>query len=357
MMDDHRNSSCDCPTIVRMHPPIAVIGIGCRFPGDANDPISYWNLLHDGIDAITEVPPERWNQEAFFDPTGDKPGKTPSRWGGFIRGIDQFDPHFFGISPREASRMDPQQRLLLEIAWGALEDGGQVLERWSGSKTAVFVGISNWDYSLLQRNSRDRGVINAYTSTGGSLSIAANRISYCFDFRGPSAIVDTACSSALVAVHLACRNIWDENCPLALAGGVNAIFTPDTTIGFSRLGMLSPDGRCRVFDAGANGYVRGEGAGIVLLKPLARAVADGDRIYAVIRGSAMNQDGRTPGMTVPSQKAQEALLLEACQSAGIQPGQSSSWRRTELEHRWATRSKPVRWAASCPVADIRTIPV
>src|SRR5579864_1644942 len=286
-MLNHRNSD-GLPGAAPKKQPIAIIGIGCRFPGGGNDPQSFWEILENGIDAITQVPAERWNLEAFFDPEGDQPGKTPSRWGGFIGGIDQFDPNFFGISPREAARMDPQQRLLLETTWEALEDGGQVLERISGSKIAVFVGVSNWDYALLQRNSRDRGVINAYTSTGGSLSIAANRISYCFDFRGPSAAVDTACSSALVAVHLACRSIWEENCPLALAGGVNALLTPDTTIGFSRLSMLSPDGRCRAFDAAANGYVRSEGAGMVLLKPLDQAVADGDRIYAVIRGTAMN---------------------------------------------------------------------
>jgi acyl transferase domain-containing protein len=321
MTDNQRDSCFEGPVGAPTHPPIAVIGIGCRFPGGVTSPSAFWKNLEEGIDAVTEVPPERWNQSAFFDAAAEKPGKTPSRWGGFIRGIDQFDAHFFGISPREAARMDPQQRLLLETAWEALEDGGQVLQRWSGSKTAVFVGISNWDYALLQRNSRDRGVINAYTSTGGSLSFAANRISYCFDFRGPSVAVDTACSSALVAVHLACRSIWEENCPLALAGGVNALLSPDATIGFSRLNMLPPDGRCRAFDARANGYVRGEGAGMVLLKPLDQALADGDRIYAVIRGSAINQDGRTPGMTVPSQEAQEGLLLQACHNAGIEPGQ------------------------------------
>ncbi len=167
--------------------------------------------------------------------------------------------------------MDPQQRLLLEAAWEALEDGGQTLERISGSATAVFVGISSWDYSFMQLEFRDRGIIDVYTNTGGSLSIAANRISYCFNFRGPSAAVDTACSSALVAVHLACQSIWRDGCPLALAGGVNALLLPDWYVGFSRLGMLSPDGRCKAFDARANGFVRGEGAGMVVLKPLGRA--------------------------------------------------------------------------------------
>jgi amino acid adenylation domain-containing protein len=299
--------------------PIAIIGIGCRFPGKADDPEVFWRLLDGGVDAITEVPPDRWNSKRFFDPEAGKPGKTHARWGGFVEGIDAFDPQFFGISPREASRMDPQQRLLLEVAWEAIEDAGLPLARIAGTRTAVFAGISSWDYSLLQTSFRDRASIDVYSNTGSSLSIAANRISYCFDLKGPNAAVDTACSSALVAVHLACRSIWVDGCPMALAGGVNAAIMPDWYIGFSRLGMLSPDGRCKAFDARANGYVRGEGAGLVLLKPLSRALADGDRIYAVIRGTAVNQDGRTPGMTVPSQASQEELLRMACRDAGISP--------------------------------------
>jgi amino acid adenylation domain-containing protein len=299
--------------------PVAIIGIGCRFPGKAGNPEAFWRLLDAGVDAITEVPPTRWNAKRFFDPEAGKPGKTPARWGGFVEGIDEFDPHFFGISPREATRMDPQQRLLLEVAWEAIEDAGVPLERIAGTRTAVFAGISAWDYSLLQTNFRDRGSIDVYSNTGSSLSIATNRISYCFDFKGPSATVDTACSSALVAVHLACRSIWVDGCPMALAGGVNTAIMPDWFIGFSRLGMLSPDGRCKAFDARANGYVRAEGAGLILLKPLARALADGDRVYATIRGTAVNQDGRTPGMTVPSQASQEELFRLACLDAGVSP--------------------------------------
>src|SRR6185437_13060294 len=326
MIDNHTNGhSRKSPHVLANTPtpnePIALIGIGCRLPGEANGPDAFWQVLANGVDAITEVSPERWNKKTFYDPEIGKPGKSHACWGGFIKDIDQFDPHFFGISPREAARMDPQQRLLLEASWEALEDGGQVLERLAGSNTAVFVGISTWDYSFMQVDFRDRGVMDTYTNTGGSLSIAANRISYCFDFRGPSAAVDTACSSALVAVHLACRSIWEEKCTLALAGGVNALLLPDWYVGFSRLGMLSPSGRCRAFDAGANGFVRGEGVGMVVLKPLSRALADGDRIYAVIRGTVLNQDGRTPGMTVPRQEAQEALLRQAYQQAGISPTQ------------------------------------
>jgi acyl transferase domain-containing protein/NADPH:quinone reductase-like Zn-dependent oxidoreductase/aryl carrier-like protein len=303
------------------HDPIAIVGIGCRFPGGAGDPEAFWGLLEAGADAIREVPADRWAVRAFHDPDPSRPGKTYSRWGGFVDGIDRFDPEFFGISPREAARMDPQQRLLMEVAWEGLEDAGLRLDSISGSRTAVFVGISSFDYSLLQTSFRDRGEIDVYSNTGGSLSIAANRISYSLDLHGPSAAVDTACSSALVAVHLACRSIWLDGCPLALAGGVNALLLPDWYVGFCRMGMLSPHGRCRAFDAAAAGFVRSEGAGMVVLKPLSRAVADGDRVYAVIRGTAMNQDGRTHGMTVPSQEAQEALLREACRDAGVAPAE------------------------------------
>ncbi|HTU20951.1 MAG TPA: type I polyketide synthase [Gemmataceae bacterium] len=309
------------PALSCSHEPLALIGIGCRFPGNANDPASFWQLLANGVDAVSEVPPERWNKKSFYDPETGKPGKSHACWGGFVENIDRFDPAFFGISPREAAHMDPQQRLLLETAWEALEDGGQVQERLSGSNTAVFVGISSWEYSFAQISFRDRAAIDVYTNTGGSLSIAANRISYCFDLRGPSVAVDTACSSALVAVHLACKSIWEGGCPLALAGGVNALLLPDWYVGFSRLGMLSPDGRCHAFDAAANGFVRSEGAGMVVLRPLSRALADGDRIYAVIRGTAVNQDGRTPGLTVPSEEAQTALLRQAYHNAGVAPAE------------------------------------
>src|SRR5215472_464447 len=265
--------------------PIAIIGIGCRFPG-AKDPEAFWQLLHDGIDAISEVPADRWDLNSFYDPNPGTPGRMSTRWGGFLEHVDLFDPHFFGISPREAARMDPQQRLLLEVAWEGLEDAGLRLDRISGSRAAVFVGISSFDYSVLQTSFRDRGEIDVYSNTGGSLSIAANRISYSFDFRGPSAAVDTACSSALVAVHLACKSIWEEGCPMAMAGGVNALLLPDWYVGFCRMGMLSPEGRCRAFDAGAGGFVRSEGAGLVVLKPLSQALTDGDRVYALIRGTA-----------------------------------------------------------------------
>ena len=204
--------------------PIAIVGIGCRFPG-ANDPVAFWQLLRDGVDAITEVPAERFDLNAFYDPDPQAPGKISTRWGGFLDQVDRFDPHFFGISPREAARMDPQQRLLLEVAWEALEDAGQVRERLAGTQVGVFIGISNNDYGRMQLSDPYR--IDAYAGTGNALSIAANRLSYLFDFRGPSIAIDTACSSSLVAVHLACRSLWSGESTLALAGGVNLILRPD----------------------------------------------------------------------------------------------------------------------------------
>ncbi len=300
---------------------IAIIGIGCRFPGSANSPESFWKLLRNGIDAITEVPADRWDLDTFYDPDPAKPGKIKTRWGGFIEKIDEFDANFFGISPREASRIDPQQRLLLEVAWEALEDGGQMPEQLTGTNTGVFIGIYTHDYEAIQLSSQNRDLIDSYTNTGWPTCFAANRISYFFDFRGPSIALDTACSSSLVAVHLACNSIWNGESAMALAGGVNIILRPEPNIGLSVASMLAPDGRCKTFDAKANGFVRSEGAGIVVLKLLSQAIADGDPIYAVIRGSAVNQDGRTNGMTVPSREAQEAMLWEVYQRAGISPGQ------------------------------------
>jgi acyl transferase domain-containing protein/aryl carrier-like protein len=298
---------------------IAIIGIGCRFPGGANSPGAFWELQRNGVDAITEVPADRWDSKAFYHPDSGRPGKINSRWGGFIERIDHFDARFFGISPREAARMDPQQRMLLEVAWEALEDGGQTLERLSGTPVGVFIGVSTMDYQEITRCVSDREFIDAHTNTGGAMSIAANRISYVFDFRGPSFAVDTACSSSLTAVHLATRSLRDGECELALVGGTNALIKPETTMGFSRASMLSPDGRCKAFDASANGYTRGEGAGVVVLKPLKKAVADGDPIYAVIRGTAINEDGHTSGITVPGRQAQEAMLRQAYRQAGVAP--------------------------------------
>ena len=297
--------------------PIAITGIGCRFPG-TNNPQAFWKLLQDGIDMITEVPKSRWNNDEFYHPDATIPNKTNSRWGGFLDQIDEFDPHFFGISPREALTLDPQHRLLMEVAWEALEDALQIPEQLAGSQTGVFVGIGTHDYSVLLWQNP---VSDSHATTGTANCIAANRLSYLFDFKGPSLAVDTACSSSLVAVHLACQSLWRGESTLALAGGVNGLLMPTIMVGFSKSGLLSPDGRCKTFDASANGYVRSEGAGMVVLKPLEQALADGDPIYAVIRGSAVNQDGHSNGLSAPDVEAQKALLRQAYKVAGVSPGQ------------------------------------
>lgn len=296
----------------------AIIGMGCRFPGAAN-PSAFWQLLQGGMEAIREVPKDRWDVDAFYDPNPAEPGKMNTRWGGFLDQVDCFDPHFFGISPREAARMDPQQRLLLQVAWEALEDAGQPVERLAGTPAGVFVGIATNDYGRIQMS--DARQIDGYVGTGNAMSIAANRISYLFDLRGPSMAVDTACSSSLVAVHLACQSLSNRECPVALAGGVNLILSPWIAINFTKAGVMAPDGRCKAFDSRANGYVRGEGAGVVVLKPLLNALADGDPVYAVIRGSAVNQDGRTNGLMAPNRYSQEAVLREAYARAGVSPGE------------------------------------
>ncbi len=303
-----------------MNEPLAMIGMGCRLPGGADSPQAFWKMLCAGTDAIREIPPDRWSIAAHYDPVPGRAGKSISKWGGFLDQIDKFDSAFFGISPREADAMDPQQRLLLEAAWEAFEDGGQTLERVRGSNTGVFVGISTTEFSGLQYGSEGSNVGDVYSATGSAFSIAANRLSYCFDLRGPSMAMDTACSSALTACHVACQSLWRGDCQMAVVAGVNVLLNHYTYIAFSRMSMLSPDGRCKAFDASANGFVRAEGVGAVLLKPLSAAQAAGDRIYALIRSTAANQDGRTHGMTVPSQAAQEALIRQACQSARISPG-------------------------------------
>ncbi len=298
----------------RRRAPIAIIGLGCRFPGAA-DPEAFWTLLRDGVDAVREVPSDRWDAAAYLDPTPGTSGKMVTRWGGFLDAVDQFDPGFFGISPREAARMDPQQRLLLEVSWEALEHAGLAPERLARSRTGVFIGISHNDYTLLQ--SDDPALIDAYAGTGNAFSIAANRLSYVYDFRGPSIALDTACSSSLVTAHLAVQSLRNGECDLALAGGVNLILSPELSVAFSQARMLSPEGRCKTFDASADGYVRGEGCGIVVLKRLADAQRDGDTVLAVIYGSAVNQDGRSNGLTAPSTQAQQAVIREALRDAGL----------------------------------------
>ncbi|MEX1044689.1 MAG: SDR family NAD(P)-dependent oxidoreductase [Chthoniobacterales bacterium] len=293
--------------------------MGCRFPGGLNNPEDFWNFLLEGREAVSEIPADRWNIARFHDTEAGLPGKSIAKRGGFINGIDQFDPQFFGISPREAPSIDPQQRLLLETAWEAMEDAGLVLDLGNGTDIGVFVGVSHNDYQSIQGGGGDRSRICAHTPTGHAHSIAANRISYCFNLTGPSIAMDTACSAALTAVHIACEQLAAGHCPVAMAGGVTVMITPEGFIGFSRASMLSPEGRCKAFDASADGFVRGEGAGMVVLKPLARALADGDPVYAVIRATATNQDGHTNGISLPGQKAQARLVKKACVIAGIDP--------------------------------------
>ena len=297
--------------------PIAIVGLGCRFPG-ANGAEAFWQLLDEGRDAVSEVPPNRWDVDAFYDPDPDTPGRMSTRWGGFLDQVDQFDAPFFGISRREAVGMDPQHRLLLETCWEALEYAGQSPRALSGSSTGVFLGISTGDYfGLLRADGLE--AMDTYIATGTSHSIAAGRLSYVLGLQGPNVAIDTACSSSLVAIHLACQSLRMQECRMALAGGVNAIVAPDVTVALSKAHMMAPDGRCKTFDASADGFVRGEGCGILVLKRLSDAQADGDSILAVLRGSAVNQDGRSSGITAPNGAAQRQVLRQAMQAARVNP--------------------------------------
>ncbi|MCH2245137.1 MAG: SDR family NAD(P)-dependent oxidoreductase [Crocosphaera sp.] len=284
---------------------IAIIGKGCRFP-KANNPQAFWSLLREGKDGITKVPSTRWQSE--------------NSWGGFLEQVDQFDPQFFSIAPREATNMDPQQRLLLEVSWEALENAGLAAQELKGSQSGVFVGISSGDYARLKGNFTNT---ETYYGTGNASSIAANRLSYFFDWHGPSFAVDTACSSSLVAIHQACQSLLQGECDLALAGGVNLILTPQLTKTFSSAQMLAADGRCKTFDTEADGYVRSEGCGVIVLKRLEDALADGDNIQAIIRGSAINQDGQTNGLTAPNGQSQQEVIRRALAKAQVKPHEIS----------------------------------
>jgi acyl transferase domain-containing protein len=298
--------------------PIAIVGMSCRFPGGANDTESFWRILADGVNAIREIPNDRWSAEAFYDPDPRAPGKMNTRWGGFLDRIDEFDNTFFAISNQEAARMDPQQRLMLELAWEAMEDAGLAPEKLAGTPTSVYVGCSISEYGLFFLS--DLSLTDAYVGIGTSLSIIANRISYAYDFRGPSVALDSACSSSLVGVHLACQSLRSGESRCALVGGVNLTLTPPPLINLTKAGFNSADGKCHSFDADATGYVRSEGGGMVVLKTLSAALADNDPIQAVILGSAINQDGHSNGLTAPNRTAQEAVLREAYSRAGVSPG-------------------------------------
>ncbi|MFJ9692148.1 amino acid adenylation domain-containing protein [Kitasatospora sp. NPDC101183] len=299
---------------------IAITGIGCRLPGHANDHRTYWRNLIEGRDCLTDTPADRYDTATLGSRDRAKPGRLTGGRGGYIDGFDTFDPEFFGISPREAAHMDPQQRKLLEVVWEALEDGGQRPGDLAGREVGVYMGAFTLDWKILQFADLDFSTIASHTATGTMMTMVSNRISHSFDFRGPSLSIDTACSSSLVAVHLACQSLLRGETELALAGGALLHMTPQYTIAETKGGFLSADGRSRAFDASANGYVRAEGVGVVVLKRLRDALRDGDQVHAVILGTGVNQDGRTNGITVPSADAQVTLIERVCAEAGIEPG-------------------------------------
>lgn len=299
---------------------IAVVGVGCRFPG-ASNPAAFWQLLSRGGDAISEIPADRWSVNRFYDPVPQTKGKMNTRWGGFLESVDRFDAAFFGITPREAERMDPQHRLVLEVAWECLEDAGFGRERLDGSNTGVFLGIGNYDYG--RQLIRNTDLINAYDGIGNTLCIAANRLSYFLNLRGPSLVLESACSSSLVSLHYAVRSLQSGESDLCLVGGVSLMLSPEPTITYAQAKMMSSDGHCKTFDASADGYVRGEGCGIVLLRRLSDAIAQGDTIHAVISGTAVNQDGRSSGLTAPNGLAQQEVIRQALDDAGMTASQIS----------------------------------
>lgn len=324
-----------------MSAPIAIVGIGCRFPGGVNDPASFWHLLTSGRDAIGEIPKARMDVAHYFDPRPATPGRIMTRRGGFLDGLEDFDASFFGISPREAERLDPQQRLLLETTWEALEDAGVDVRRLEGSNAGVFVG--QWTSDFEGRLFADPEAVDFYMTTGSGRYAASGRISYALGLRGASLTIDSACSSSLAAVHLAVRSIRAGESDVALAGGANVILQPHVTIAYSQSRMMAPDGRCKFGDASADGYVRSEGAAIIVLKSLDRALADGDRIYALVRGSAINNDGRSSGsMGTPSRLGQEELLRTAYRDAGVAPGRV---RYVEAHGTGTLRGDPVELGA------------
>ena len=297
---------------------LAIVGVACRFPGGCNSMDEFWSNLVEQHDCVRPVPNDRWNADYFTDALSNElhlPAKIPSTRCGWVDFVGEFDYETFSISKREAENMDPQQKLLLEVTLQALEDSGML---YTGSKTGVYVGIGQAEQYEL--TTADLESINAYSVTGSALSIASNRLSYCFDLRGPSMSVDTACSSSLTAFHLACQAIRDGTCSAAVVAGVNIVMNPSTVIQFSQLGVLSPDGMCQSFSNRANGYVRSEGCGVVIVKPLKQALLDNDHIYCRIRGSAINQDGhQSPSLTMPSAQAQIEVFQMACKNGNVNP--------------------------------------
>ena len=297
--------------------PVAVIGIGCRFPGNIGSPEDFWRLLADGRDTYGVVPDERWARYRQRSPQFATALRQAVTGGSYLSEIDRFDAEFFGISPREASLMDPQQRLLLEVTWEALEQAGIPPRELAGTDTGVFVGVCTGDYGALMLE--DLASIEAWTGIGAATCAVANRISHSFDLRGPSVAVDTACSASLVALHLASQSLRNGECDVAIVGGVNLVVTPGQTLTLGAAGALAPDGRSKAFDAAADGYGRGEGCGVVVLRRLSSAQRDGDPVLALVRGSSVKQDGRTNGIMAPSGQAQAHVMQRACAHAGIDP--------------------------------------
>src|SRR5581483_11439730 len=303
-----------------MAEPIAIVGMSCRFPGGSDDPESFWELLRSGADAVTEIPRDRWDVDRYYDPAPGVPGKMYTRHGAFLRQVDQFDPQFFGIAPREAQHMDPQQRLLLEVSWEALERAAIAPSTLGETKTGIFVGVMHQDYAQLTR-ALDQ--IDAHTASGNGSSVVSGRLAHILGTQGPALTIDTACSSSLVAVHLACQSLRNHECDVALAGGVNLILSPVTTIVECSSRMLSADGRCKTFDASADGFGRGEGCGVVVLKRLSDVVAARDNVVALIRGSAVNHDGHSSGMMVPNGQSQAKVIRAALANGGVDAAQVS----------------------------------
>ncbi len=299
---------------------IAIVGIGCHAPGDIHGPDSFWSQIKNGVNGVTDVPKERWDIEEYYDPDPNKAGKIKNKKGGFLKGIDLFDNEFFNVFPKEAERIDPQQRLLLQTTFESIEDAGDKLHQLRDTNTAVFMSTFTNDYWDIQVGQESRYDISPHTPMGSSLTAIANRISYFYNLRGPSVSIDTACSGSLVAIHLACQSIWNGSAEAAFAGGVNVIINPESTMMMSKGNFLSPDGYCKTFDESGNGYVRSEGLGVVYLKTLDKALADGNKIYGVVRSTVCNSDGHTPsGFTVPSEDAQTSMLRDAYAHAGIDP--------------------------------------
>jgi len=301
--------------------PIAIVGMACRFPGDSDTPQKFWQLLQAGRDAIVEIPRDRWEIDQYYDPDPSTPGKMSVRSGGFLSHVHDFDAAFFNISPREATYLDPQQRLLLEVAWEAIENANIASHRLRESSTGVYVGITCFDHAIEVAS--DGGRSSSYLGTGSALNMAAGRLSFALGLTGPSMAIDTACSSSLVCLHLACESLRSGESRMALAGGVNLMLSPEVMVSFSQARMLAPDGRCKTFDADADGYVRGEGCGMVLLKRLSEAMAEGDRILGVIRGTAVDHGGASGGLTIPSRNSQVRVIRRALQQAGISPSEVS----------------------------------